>query len=177
MSRILRDSVLILQLEAPGMFTTCWTEDILAEVTYRLRRSRPDLDGAVIANVRDKIAGAMSERIDAYPMVDLADLGDPHDRHLHSAAVAASVHILVTSDTDLLSLPAATTDELPYEILSPDAFLVLADDSSPVAVGRMVARQWEHWRWRDPGFDLPARLAAAGCPDFGDRVRGHLRRL
>ncbi|BDZ61537.1 hypothetical protein GCM10025873_13280 [Demequina sediminis] len=49
MSRTLRDAIFLIQIESPGMFATCWTEDILAETLYHLRRRNP---GSMVASSR-----------------------------------------------------------------------------------------------------------------------------
>ena len=176
-SRTLRDAIFLIQIESPGMFATCWTEDILAETLYHLRRRNPQLDGRVVAAVRDKVSQVMSERIEGYPILEMPGLADRDDRHVHSAAVAGQVGILVTDDRGFLDLDPASMGALSYDIVSADGFLVLADDSGPDAVRRMVRRQWEYWRGRDPASDLPARFVAAGCPAFAERVAGHIREL
>ncbi|WP_062460736.1 PIN domain-containing protein [Demequina soli] len=176
-SRTLRDAILIAQVEQPGMFSTCWTEDILAEALYHVRRSNPGLNGTVVARLRDLLAASMSERISDYPIVPLQGLTDADDLHVHAAAVAGGVDLLVTDDRDFLELPESIVDRLPYDILSADDFLMLADDSAPAGVHRMVARQWEYWRGKDPASDLPGRFRSAGCHRFAERVAGHVARL
>ncbi|MDN4483209.1 PIN domain-containing protein [Demequina lignilytica] len=177
MSRILRDAVLILQIEAPGMFSTCWTEDILTETLYHVRRNNQQLSGDQMVRIRELITGSMTEQISSYEIVDLDGLRDPDDRHVHSAAVAGAVAMVVTQDRDFLDLDDEVADGLPYDILSIDDFLVLADDSGPAHVRRMVARQWEYWRKRDPAADLPARFRLANCPRFAARVAAHVLNL
>lgn len=158
------------------MFATCWTEDILAETVRALRRQNPALEGGVVTALADKIRDVMSERIDQYPSIPLDGLVDDGDLHLHSAAVAGGVDMLLTNDRGFHGLPPATLEQLPYEILDADSFLVLVDDSGPERVKAVLNQQWEHRRRRDPGIDMPQRLRDAGCPRFAQRVWEHQRK-
>lgn len=157
------------------MFTTCWTEDILAETIHAIRRRRPDIDGGAITRVADRLRQVMSERIDAFDVPVLEGLNDPMDRHVHGAAVGGGVAMLVTEDSDFHKLPQSVKDSLPYDLIRPDEFFLLVDDSSPECVRRVVNRQWEHLRRKDPAVDLSERLGSAGCPVFAERVWRHQR--
>ncbi|TDE13055.1 hypothetical protein [Jiangella asiatica] len=50
---------MIQQESKAGIYMLCWTEDIMAEVIYNLRRDRPDLDGGKITRLRDRIAESL----------------------------------------------------------------------------------------------------------------------
>ena len=63
----------------------------------------------------------------------------------------------------------------PYEVMHPDDFLVLVDDSSPGLVAEVVSRMCAYWVGRDGHADLPGELRDAGCPAFAERVRVHLQ--
>ena len=69
---------------------------------------------------------------------------------MHSAAIAGDVDILVTDDLDFLDLDVSISDGLPYDILSADDSMDLADGSGPAGAGRMVLRQWGYWRSESP---------------------------
>ncbi|MGC4175663.1 MAG: PIN domain-containing protein [Demequina sp.] len=174
-SRTLRDWILMLQVQASGMFTTCWTEDILAETIHAMRKRNPAVAGSSITQVADTMRQVMGERIDAFEVIAFPDIRDEFDLHVHAAAIAGGVDMLVTLDSDFLELPTGVADELPYEILSPDSFLVLVDDSGPEHVREVLSQQWEYWRRRDPSTDLPQRLRNANCPEFAERVYRHQR--
>lgn len=176
-SRTLRDWLLILQCETPGMFTTCWTEDILAETMYHVRRNNPQIDGGAVTTVRDRMVAVMSERIDAFPVEPFPPLTDEHDLHVHGAAIAGHVTMLLTNDKGFLGLIDEVTDRLPYEVIDPDSLFVLIDDSSPDNVGRATRRIWDHLRAKDPATDVSRLLESAGCPQFAKRVRRHQRAL
>lgn len=65
-SKTLRDWLLLIEV-CGGPYKTCWTEDVLAETLYHLRRKHPDWEGARIAAVRDTIVrAAEGGRIDDF---------------------------------------------------------------------------------------------------------------
>jgi hypothetical protein len=51
-----------------------------------------------------------------------------------------------------------TVEQLPYEVHTPDTFLVLVDDSAPENVRTVTRKQSEHWLEKTGEADLPARL-------------------
>ncbi|MFW7413851.1 PIN domain-containing protein [Demequina sp. SO4-18] len=172
-SRTLRDWILLLQINAPGMFATCWTEDILAETVYGIRRRNRHADGEVITRIADRLRATMSERIEGFAVKPFPALTDANDLHVHAAALAGGVNMLLTDDSDFLHLPPQVLDELPYEVIDADSFLVLVDDSSPTSVSEVMHQQWTYWRSKDPSTDLPQRLRDAGCPQFAERLWRH----
>ena len=95
------------------------------------------------------------------------------DAHIHAAAVACGADVLVT-----LNLGDFVWDEntAPYEVMHPDDFLLLVDDSSPELVAEVVGRMCAYWVGRRGEADLPGSLQLADCPQFAERVRKHLRR-
>jgi len=64
----------------------------------------------------------------------------------------------------------------PYELMSPDDFLVLVDDSAPELVAAVAADMCQYWVDRTGGADPCGALRVAGCPVFADRVLAHLHR-
>lgn len=168
----------MLQLESGGtMFATCWTVDILAETIAKVRKNNPHMPGGAITMLHDHITGSMTERIDDYAPTSDDPIADIYDRHVHAAAIAGQVDILMTADKGFLDLPREVSDTLPYEICTSDHVFVLIDDGYPSVVRAVACAQWEYWRKKDPGSDLPAKLKASGCPDFAQRVSDHIHRL
>lgn len=174
-SRALKDWILLLSMEA-RMFTVHTTEDILAEVISNMRAKNVDLPGGVIRAFRESIMGSVDSVIQDYAM-DFEYPGvDQKDKHVWAAALSEDIQILITNDAEMLAL---RTDELPFEILSPDEFLVLALDSLPEAVLRVAPRQVKYWKGRS-GIQPHEAVKNAGCPEFSDRLckllSDHLRR-
>ncbi len=171
-SRTLRDWLVLIELEG-GPYKVCWTEDIMAEVVYRLRRQHPTWDGRTITGVRDRIVRALEGgRIEEYA-VDGSFDGDPDDQHVHAAAVAGGVDVVLTADRGLVPPPGASAP--PYDVAHPDAFFLAVDDAVPDVVRRVVGRQAEYHARRAGDLDLVGCLQKAGCPRFGRRVARHLR--
>lgn len=177
-SRTLRDWLIMLQLESGGgLYSLCWTEDILAETMYRYRRNHPAVDGGVITTIRDHVAGSLEGgRIDDFVIDGSFPGSDPHDQHVHAAAIAGGVTYLITEDGGFTS-PGLDLDSLPYEVHSPDSFLILVDDSAPRHVRAVTAKQEGYWARKPRAKTLVEALQAAGCPVFAQRVLKHLCHL
>ena len=172
-SRTLRDWIGILYTlpESPP-FEVRWTEDVLAEVLYHLRREHPDWEGGRISTIRDRLAGTFEVgRVSDFP----ADAGyqgkDPFDAHVHAAAVACGADILLTSDVEGFRWD---DNDSTYEVQHPDEFLTVVDDAVPDIVEAATLDMCRYWMKRISEADLPARLRKAGCPSFAERVRRHL---
>lgn len=152
-----------------------WTEDILAETMYHLRRDHPDWPGHKTRTVADKIRAVFDGgRVEDF-VPDGSFVGpDPHDQHVHAAALACGAGILLTADNGFSS-PSAQEEESHYEVHAPDDFFVLVDDSAPDIVRAVVLKQQHYWLRRQGRANLPQTLIAAGCHHFADRVRNHLQ--
>lgn len=177
-SRTLRDWLALLQLGAPGeIYTVYWTEDVLAETIYHLRRSHPEWDGGKITKIRDRIAATFEGgRVEDFIIDDTFPGSDGDDRHVHAAAVACRADIVLTCDGGFHVCHNA--DSLPYEVYDPDEFFLLVDDSAPHLVRDVTKNQALYWAARlDERPDLAASLINAGCPKFAERVRSHQRQF
>lgn len=172
-SRTLRDWIFLLNLTTENqLFRVTYTVDILSETIRSLRRNT-GLDGGQLTRISDKIVANMDERIEDYPNRDDSPCTDPFDAHVHAAAVAGRVNLLVTHDSGFTELDHTVRDGLPYEIYSPDDFFVLVADSSPIAVRDATERQIRHFRQTD----LHEKLAVAGCPEFSDYIHAVCKEL
>lgn len=161
------------------IFQVRWTEDILAEALYRLRKDHPKWSGANISSMRDHIVEAFPHgRISAFAADENFTGRDEHDGHVHAAAIAGNVDILLTCNDprDFVS-PEVDLDELSYEIYGPDDFFVLVDDSDSRLVRRVTRSQRDYWFKRNRSADLPEYLMKADAPQFAERVRCHLLAL
>jgi len=183
-SRTLRDWLFLLKLEtATGMYSVCSTEDILSEVLYSYRRNNPTIDGQATSSLRKSLEASIDDFISGFDGSIPNPFLDVNDSHLHAVAVSASIDILLTCDTGLLSVELATRDVLPYEVMHPDDFFLLIDDSAPHVVKSVTAKQVEYWESRQAGANEQRRpslveaLIRAGCPNFGQRVQVHLKNL
>jgi hypothetical protein len=172
-SRTLRDWLSLLQLRSSGeIYTVHWTEDVLAETIYRLRRKHPDWDGAKITTVRDLIVRTFEGgRVDDFKIDSSFQGNDVNDRHVHAAAIACQADFVLTDDEGFVV--GQDADAMPYEVYRSDDFFVLIDDSAPNIVREVTLEQTVYWAKRTGRADLAGKLIAAGCPDFAERVRGH----
>lgn len=183
-SRTLRDWLFMLRMETKGsMFTLATSEDALVEAQYSLRKKNPNTSGRAITNIRKKTANFCDEIIEDYPGKAKGPFMDKYDLHIHSALLAAGSHILLTQDKGFLNLPAKQKDEVPYEILSPDDFLILIDDSASQFVSSVAKQQSTYWNKNrarsgsESVIGLETALRKSGCPRFAARVRKHLQNL
>ena len=175
-SRTLRDWLGLCFLQNDGWFEVMWTEDILAEVLYRLRKDQPEASERAVGGIRDRIAETFSTgRITGYQISpDESYPDDLYDAHVHAAAVHAEADFILTMDRGFERL-AEKLDELPYEVHSPDSFFCLLDDSSPSVIQAVLAKQLEYWSAKGDSFNLCTHLKRAGAPEFAQRIRNYLQ--
>jgi predicted nucleic acid-binding protein len=140
-SRTLRDWLALLRLRSSGeIYTVYWSEDVLAEAIYRLRRNHPEWDGRTITRIRDLIAKTFEGgRVDDFVVDGSFPAKDADDQHVHAAAVACSAEIIVTCD-GAFSTADQEVNSRPYEVYQPDDFFMLVDDTAPDLV-RHVTRE------------------------------------
>jgi hypothetical protein len=176
-SRTLRDWIALLQIEAPGLFNVMWTEDIMVETLYHLRKDNPLWSEEQIGGIRRRLEKAFTGgQITGYQIDPALKYPDVGDAHIHAAAVHGSVDIVVTMNGK--DLPYS--DELPYEIYTPDDFLILVDDAVPQTVQKVTEAQLRYFHKKssaDDGVDLPLHLKRANAPLFAERVREHLQNV
>ena len=170
-SRTVRDWLgLLYTVPESEPFLVCWTEDILAETLYHLRKKHPTWDGGRIAHVRDAIAGTFEAgRITDFTVEPGTVV---HDAHVAAAAKACGAEILLTfNEKDF----ADANHEMHYEVMTPDTFFGLVDDADPSLVAACARKQIEYWSKRGE-VRLVESLQDAGCPAFAERVLHHLQR-
>lgn len=169
-SRTLRDWICLLRAEIPAMFQLHTTEDVLAEALYTLRRNRKDADGGETVHIRQAILNSIDEVLADFDGSVTYSGADPDDRHVHAAAVACQADVLLTEDKGF-----EESDLAPYEVYSCDDFFCLIDDAVPDRVRAVAMRQLKYWNAQPHRKGLKQALIDAGCPDFAERVEGHLR--
>ncbi|MEU0543635.1 PIN domain-containing protein [Nocardia sp. NPDC005978] len=174
-SRTLRDWVCLLHQHSEGsMFTVCWTEDIMAETVYHLRKKNPHYGDHQVGGTRRRIVGALGEHnaITGYSIDKTCSYPDLFDAHVHCAAIHGRVDILLTADTEGFKFD--NLDELPYEVYSADDYFQLVDDSQPEVVAAVMEEQLRYWVPKK-GKSLPEALRAAQAPGFAERIRLYLQ--
>jgi predicted nucleic acid-binding protein len=156
------------------MFLLYTSEDVLAETLSRLRDNNPRWDGGQITRIRSTIVQVFDDLVGDFDGSVEYQGADPHDFHVHAAALAADADILLTGDHTLLNQPNA--DDLSYEAFHPDDFFELVNDSAPLNVREATMEQLRYYV--DKGGEKNSRLVdslvGAGCPLFAEAVRMHL---
>jgi len=113
-----------------ALYTVYWTEDILAGLPYQLRRGYPDWDGGKITEIRNRTADTFEGgRVDDFVIDGSFQGTDPNNQHVHAAALASRADIILTDDQRFVG-PGCDPDQHPYEVYTPGAFFILADDSA-----------------------------------------------
>jgi hypothetical protein len=81
-----------------------WTEDIMAEVIYRLRRKNPTKSERQIGGVRDRLVETFSSgRIAGYTIEADLSYPDIFDAHVNAATIHADVDFVLM--TALAEIP------------------------------------------------------------------------
>lgn len=176
-SRTLRDWIILLSLrdETP-FFYLRWSEDIMVETLYHLRKKHPYWDEPQIGEIRRRIEDSLgSEKITGYQVDKDLDYTDPHDAHVHAAAVHGQVQYVVSNDKGFGDFTAAHDETLDYEHYTADGFLVLIDDNSAPTVRQVLIEQIDYYRQRGGSFNLVKMLQSAGAPKFAERIGCYLR--
>lgn len=176
-SRTLRDWVGMLYLEGEwSPYIVFWSEDVLTETLYHLRKDHPEWSGTQISSIRARIASTFEiGRVDDFEVDEDFPGNDPHDAHVHAAAVSCEADILLTCDVSDFAPNLEAAAVLPYELYTPDEFLVLMDNSAPDLVRAVAFKQVDYQVSRGREADLPLGLKRAGAPEFAERVRHHLQ--
>lgn len=161
-----------------GMFAPHWTEDVLSEWMYRLRRKNPTAPDSSIGKKRRDLEEAFPRALITGYVIEESPFADPHDAHVHAAAVHAGVDMVITQDSGFHAIEDDVLDGLPYEVWTPDDFLVLMADSSPGLLFALVQDQLKYWSTRESGdVNLPRRLRAAQLCQFASRVEDVQRQM
>lgn len=175
-SRTLSDWLFALyRVGATPMFHIQWTEDILAEARYRLRRINPEASSGALDFRFDHIRDALKyQRIDRFEVLDKSH-PDRFDWHVINAAIAGGSDYLVTDDKKFRQL--RESDALHFEVHTADSSFLLLTESSPEHLRIAVRDQWEYHlkRHANGGFNLPKQLTKAGAPEFAEKVRLELQ--
>lgn len=175
-SRTLRDWFCILSQES-GIdgIALYWSEDVLAEMIYHLRKKNPHLSDNEVGGWRRTLISSFPHAvITGYSIDPELLIGDPFDAHVIAAAQTGEVGYLVTSNIKDFSKHAGP---LEFEIYTPDDFLCLAARRRPDATYAATKRQLAYWKGRSGSTQLPEALIGAGAPLFAAEVRKILQRI
>ncbi|WP_026429839.1 PIN domain-containing protein [Schaalia georgiae] len=169
-SRTLRDWVCMLATEAEGdLYTVLWTDDILAECTYHLRKANPRWEGGKTSRIRELIEEVFPDGRVRDFVVEGGAL-DEGDQHVHAAAVAGGADFVLTMNVK--DFPGG--DECPYEVYTPGEFFMLVWDSAPGLVERVSRKMDCYWSGKGHLYSVAERLRSAeksaAMQEFAQRV-------
>ncbi|WP_413464465.1 PIN domain-containing protein [Corynebacterium sp. 22KM0430] len=158
----------LIAAQSQNMWSFYWTEDIMAEAVRARRRRFPRSSSKQIEDLRDRLLPILEEnRISNYPHDDSVwEYPDPGDAHVHSAAVFAGIHEIVTNNVD--DFRGIYSDRvLPsYVVYTADEWLMKAVECASALVDKVILDQCSYWERVGRRADLQVRLSAAGCPEF-----------
>ena len=173
-SRTLRDWFgLLAERTGAPLFKLRWSEDIMTETLYHLRRKNPFWNETQIGGISRRIENTFGEsaQIKGYQIDQDLDYTDPHDAHMHAAAVHGRVQYVVSDDKKFAKFVEAHDELLDYEHYTADEFLILIDDNSPPTIREVLFEQAKYFHSRDGSFNLVTMLQNAGAPRFAGRIR------
>lgn len=173
-SKTLRDWLFLLRRETCGdMFTVASSNDVIAEVLYRIRRNNPDGPGHLTSNAKETIEASLDELVRDFPADMAFPGGDTHDAHVYAASITCGATYLVTDDAGFHDV----SDELPYEVHSADSFFQLIAENVPRAVDNVIRTQIAYYRDKSDSKTLNEALVLAKCPTFAEIVHQHLQAM
>ncbi len=177
-SRTLRDWICLLALHsACTAYDLRWSEDVLAEWMYRLRRRNPGhTDQAIAGRRRELEASFPAAMVRGYDPASVPEPADPHDRHVLAAALHGRADMLVTDDRRA-RLSHAAHDRL--DVCSADEFLTWVAEVHADLVPPVLHQQLDYYNRNAivtggrSADDLVVALRKAGAHRFA----AHLERL
>ncbi|WP_166661223.1 PIN domain-containing protein [Paractinoplanes brasiliensis] len=150
-SRCLRDWLVMLALDSQHTaFRLRWSEAVLAEAFYHLRRKYPDAPEQQIERWRDRLDQNFPEaKVTSWNPNDVPRPQDPNDHHVLAAAYAGEVDILITSDSDINDFQACLDQvDAGIEVHHVDDFLCMIADRHPHLVRLRYLSQIAYWQRR-----------------------------
>lgn len=159
-------------------FFPAWTEDIVAEAQYHLRRNNPHAPVGAISKRFKRIRGALAEWEISGFAVGKYGYADIHDHHVLSAAVAGNVQYVVTSDRGLVDYVGS--QQFLFDVLTPDDFFCHIFEAFPGLCKRVAQENEAYWE-KVKGIKAADRpitavmLERSGCPNFATVIDYVLR--
>ncbi|NJC23986.1 hypothetical protein BJ994_003062 [Arthrobacter pigmenti] len=147
-----------------------WSEDVLVEWLYNLRRNAPGKGDAGIGGLRENLVSAFPNALISGYTVDSALLTgrDKFDAHVLAAADHGGVDYLVTDNTSDF---APFKDAYNFEIYSCDEMLCLILERRLDAVRGALLDNLAYWSAKSNSKDLVEALVDANAVQFADGVR------
>ncbi|SNT45662.1 Predicted nucleic acid-binding protein, contains PIN domain [Asanoa hainanensis] len=169
-SRCLRDWLVLMALDSQyTAYELRWSEAVLAEAFYHLRRSHPAAPEQRIERWRDLLDRNFPEaKVVRWDPQAVPEPKDPNDHHVLAAAYAGHVDILVTCDGDVENFQQCL-DQVGagIEVAHVDDFLCMIAERHSALVRRQYLSQIAYWKRRG---ELSDDAAADSCIDSLDKA-------
>lgn len=162
----------LLRFAERGFFRPLWSEQILEETAYAIKRIHPDIPDDRIRRRIDMMKDVFDDAlVENWQEVSAGlDLPDDDDRHVLGAAIAGSAQSIVTFN--LRDFPAQRLETHGVEARHPDEFLLDQLDLHPgLALQTLQAQAADLVNPPVDIFGLLNRLERCGVPAFVDEVR------
>lgn len=164
-SRCLRDWLIMMALDSHyTAYELRWSEAVLAEAFYHLRREHPDAPEQRIERWRDLMDENFPEaKVTRWDPQAVPRPGDANDHHVLAAAYAGRVDILITCDGDIDDFQQCLDEvDAGISVQHVDDFLCMIADRYPELVRRRYLSQIMYWLNRQK---LSEEAAADSCLD------------
>lgn len=128
-----------------------WSEAVLAEVFYHLRRNQPNAPEQKVERWRNLMDESFPEaKITNWDPQSVPCPKDPNDRHVLAAAHSGRVDILITQDGDISDFQRCLDQvEAGIDVQHIDTFLCTVADRYPEVVRRRFLSQILYWQRRN----------------------------
>ncbi|GIF69740.1 hypothetical protein Ais01nite_77750 [Asanoa ishikariensis] len=169
-SRCLRDWLVLMALDSHyTAYELRWSEAVLAEAFYHLRRNHPAAPEQKIERWRDMLDENFPEaKVVRWDPQSVPEPKDPNDHHLLAAAYAGRVDILITRDRDIANFQQCLDQvQAGIDVTHVDDFLCLITERHPELVRRRYLAQIAYWQGRG---ELTAEAAEDSCIDSLDKA-------
>lgn len=162
----------LLRFAEQGFFRPLWSEQILHETAYVIKKVHPDVQDVQVSSRLRRMAETFDDAlVENWPEVSAGlDLPDDDDRHVLGAAIAGSAQAIVTFN--LKDFPANRLEPHGIEARHPDEFLLDQLDLHPrLALLTLDTQAADLINPPIDVFGLLNRLDRCGVPRFADEVR------
>jgi predicted nucleic acid-binding protein len=150
-SRCLRDWLILMALDSEYTgYELRWSEAVLSEAFYHLRRDRPDASEQQVERWRDQMDENFPEsKVTNWDPRSVPCPKDPNDHHVLEAAHAGGVDILVTHDRDISDFQRCLDQvDAAINVSDIDDFILMVAKRHPALIRRRYRSQVAYWRHR-----------------------------
>lgn len=173
-SKTLRDWIFLISYDTQNKFFQTFTsQGVLDEWSYHWRKKNPEKDDKSRQVIVDQIKEAVFEVVEGFQIHPIEGYPDKHDLHIHAGVTAVQADALITADKDLIKFgySRAGEEQLSYDTLSPDKFLMQLTEYAPASVfQRVYLTQERYSRRKSSDINLCEKLRSSGAPEFADFI-------